>query len=125
MTLVSVIMPAFNAERHIVESIQSVLSQTLPDWELVVVDDGSTDNTAEILRTFVSADARIKYVYQPNGRLGKARNTGFQHSSGGLIAFLDSDDLWLPEKLELQVTALAEHDADIVYTDGFIFRGDD
>ena len=69
-------MPAFNADRHIAESIHSVISQTLSDWELIVVDDGSTDKTAEIVAGFGSADTRIKYIYQPNGRLGKARNTG-------------------------------------------------
>jgi len=123
--LVSILMPAYNAEKYIAESIQSVMVQTFAGWELIVVDDGSTDNTAGVINAFVSADARIKYVYQPNGRLGKARNTAFRHSTAGLIAFLDSDDLWLPEKLELQVAALEEQGADVVYTDGFIFSGDD
>jgi len=123
--LVSIIMPAYNAERFIAASIRSVLRQTYTDWELIVVDDGSTDKTAEVVDAFVSADARIKYFYQPNGRQGKARNTAFRHSTAGLIAFLDSDDLWLPEKLELQVAALKEQSADVVYTDGFIFSGDD
>jgi teichuronic acid biosynthesis glycosyltransferase TuaG len=123
--LVSILMPAYNADKYIAESIQSVMAQTLADWELIVVDDGSTDNTAEVVNAFVSADTRIKYFYQPNGRLGKARNTAFRYSTAGLIAFLDSDDLWLPEKLELQVAALNEQGADVVYTDGFIFSGDD
>jgi teichuronic acid biosynthesis glycosyltransferase TuaG len=122
--LVSILMPAYNAEKYIAESIQSVITQTLADWELIVVDDGSTDNTAAVVGAFAAADARVKYIYQPNGRLGKARNTAFGQSRAELIAFLDSDDLWLPEKLELQVAALKEQCAEVVYTDGFIFSDD-
>ncbi|HKY41605.1 MAG TPA: glycosyltransferase family A protein [Pyrinomonadaceae bacterium] len=119
--LVSVIMPAYNAEKYIADSIQSVLDQTYSNWELVVVDDGSTDKTADITKQFLARDSRIKYVFQENGRLGKARNTGVENSTGSLIAFLDSDDLWLPEKLQRQVQALVEEGADIVYSNGFIF----
>jgi len=118
-------MPAYNAEKYVAESIQSVMEQTFADWELIIVDDGSTDNTATVANAFVSADPRIKYFYQPNGRLGKARNTAFQSSTAGLIAFLDSDDLWLPNKLELQVAAFEQEQPDVVYTNGFIFSGDE
>jgi teichuronic acid biosynthesis glycosyltransferase TuaG len=123
--LVSVIMPAYNAGRYIAESIRSVLEQTYANWELVVVDDGSTDDTAALVRDFAAADERIRYFHQPNGRLGKARNTGLRFAAGELVAFLDSDDLWMPEKLALQVEALNAHDADVVYSDGFIFSDDD
>jgi glycosyltransferase involved in cell wall biosynthesis len=114
-------MPAYNAEKYIADSIQSVLDQTYSNWELVVVDDGSTDKTAHITEQFLASDNRIKYVFQENGRLGKARNTGIENSTGSLIAFLDSDDLWLPEKLQRQVQALVEEGADLVYSSGFIF----
>jgi len=119
--LVSVIMPAYNAEKYIAESIQSVLDQTYKNWELIVVDDGSTDTTAEIAQGFRARESRIKYIFQRNGRLGNARNTGIRHSSGSLVAFLDSDDLWLPEKLQHQVQTLLETDANVVYTEGVIF----
>jgi teichuronic acid biosynthesis glycosyltransferase TuaG len=119
--LVSVIMPAYNAERYIDDSIQSVIDQTYANWELIVVDDGSTDSTAEIVRALAADEPRIRYVFQENQRLGKARNTGVTNARGPLIAFLDSDDLWMREKLELQVRTLDSKNADIVYTDGFFF----
>jgi teichuronic acid biosynthesis glycosyltransferase TuaG len=123
--LVSVIMPAFNAEAYIADAIRSVVDQTYGNWELLVVDDGSEDATAEIVRGLSSADARIKYVYQRNGGQGKARNTGIRNSSGELVAFLDSDDLWEREKLSLQLKIIGETGADVVFTDGVIFGADD
>ena len=123
--LVSVIMPAYNAERYIADAIQSALDQTYSNWELIVVDDGSTDGTAEVVRRFTTEDSRIKYFFQENGRLGKARNTGIENSNGPLIAFLDSDDLWLRDKLELQVSTLGETKVDVIFSNGFIFHGAD
>ena len=123
--LVSVVMPAYNAERYIAASVRSALAQTYQNWELIIVDDGSTDGTAAVAKGFADADARVRYVYQKNGRLGNARNTGIRHARGPLVAFLDSDDLWMEEKLELQVRAMEESGADIVFTDGFIFYDDD
>ena len=123
--LVSVIMPAYNAEKYIADSIRSVIAQTYSDWELIVVDDGSTDTTAAVVREFVSRDSRIKYIFQENGLPGKARNTGIANSSGPLIAFLDSDDLWIETKLERQTRVLAENNVDVVFSDAFIFKGDD
>jgi teichuronic acid biosynthesis glycosyltransferase TuaG len=122
--LVSIIMPAYNAERYISQAIQSVIEQTYTDWELIVVDDGSTDGTAEIAQNLGAADDRIKYVFQQNSRLGKARNTGLENSTGGLIAFLDSDDLWVKEKLGLQVKVMEETEADVVFSDAFVFHED-
>lgn len=119
---VSVIMPAYNAERFIEQAIRSVLSQTYTDWELIVVDDGSRDRTAEIARDHAVADARIKVVSQPNGRLANARNTGIRHARGELIAFLDSDDLWMAEKLQSQVKVIDLTRAGVVFTDGFLFH---
>lgn len=123
--LVSVIMPAYNAERYIADAIKSVVSQTYANWELIVVDDGSADETANIVRRLAGADERVKYLHQENGRQGKARNTGVSNSTGPLIAFLDADDLWLSSKLESQVRALQEMKADLVYSGGFIFVDDD
>lgn len=123
--LVSIIMPAYNAERHIAQSVESVLEQTYPGWELIVVDDGSGDRTGEIARAYSAKDGRIKYVFQQNGRLGKARNTGIKNATGQMIAFLDSDDLWVKEKLRLQVETVEETKADLVFSDGYIFFEDE
>jgi teichuronic acid biosynthesis glycosyltransferase TuaG len=122
--LVSVVVPAYNAGKYIADTIRSVIAQTWSDWELIVVDDGSTDDTAAIVHDFVKRESRVKYFFQENGRLGKARNTGIKNSNADLIAFLDSDDLWLETKLELQMRALREHNADIVYCNAYVFTDD-
>ena len=119
---VSIIMPAYNAEKYIGDSIKSVLAQTYSNWELIVVDDGSTDRTAAIVKGFVVNDSRIRYIFQENGRLGKARNTGIQNASGTLIAFIDSDDLWVETKLEVQLKAMAENNADVVFCNAYVFN---
>lgn len=106
--LVSVIMPAYNAGPYIGEAIQSILDQTFANWDLIVVDDGSTDNTAEVVATFLS-DRRIRYHKQPNGGEPVARNTGIELSHGNLIAWLDADDIWFPEKLAKQIEIFAEY----------------
>jgi teichuronic acid biosynthesis glycosyltransferase TuaG len=122
--LVSVIMPAYNAEQYVAEAIKSVLDQTYPNWELIVVDDGSTDGTARVVNEFANADRRVKYVFQENSQVGKARNTGLRNSAGPLVAFLDADDLWLKDKLELQVNTILNENVDLVFTECFVFEGD-
>jgi len=119
--LVSIIMPAYNAEKYIADSIRSVLAQTYSNWELIVVDDGSTDRTANIVREFAGHDGRVRYIFQENGRLGKARNTGIANAAGSLIAFLDSDDLWIPKKLQMQLQAMSENNADVVFSNAYVF----
>lgn len=119
--LVSIIMPAYNTEKYIGDSIQSVVDQSYTNWELLVVDDGSTDETAITIQRFAANDARVKYVFQQNGRQAKARNTGIAKSQGSLLAFLDSDDLWFPEKLEREWETMVATNADVVYSNGFIF----
>lgn len=114
-------MPAYNAEKYIADSITSVLAQTYPHWELIVVDDGSSDRTATIVREFVSRDSRIHYLFQENGRQAKARNNGIESARGSLIAFLDSDDLWIPTKLEIQIEAMAKTNADVVFSEAYMF----
>jgi teichuronic acid biosynthesis glycosyltransferase TuaG len=118
--LVSIIMPAYNAERYILSSIQSVINQSFQNWELIIIDDGSTDNTAKIVKSIQEVDDRIVYFYQQNKRLGAARNSGFKIAKGNWIAFLDSDDLWKPSKLELQVDFVEKNQVDVVFTDGDI-----
>lgn len=105
MPAVSVIIPAYNQGRYLHQAIQSVLDQTYPDFEIVVVNDGSTDNTREVVHRF--SDPRMCYVYQENQGLSAARNTGIRHATGAFLTYLDSDDLFLPRKLELLVAELA------------------
>src|SRR5436309_7380613 len=103
MPKVSVIIPVFNGERYIRQTIESVLAQTYRDFELLVIDDGSTDGTAEAVKEY---EKDLRYVHQGNGGASKARNQGIRFSQGKYIAFLDADDLWEPEKLTIQVEFL-------------------
>lgn len=115
---VSVIIPTYNRAHLIGRSIQSVLDQTYRDFEIIVVDDGSSDNTEEVITGFI--DARIRYVrHQQNKGAGAARNTGIKLAKGKYIAFQDSDDEWLPTKLEIQIKAfdIVSPDVGVIYTD--------
>lgn len=112
--LVSAIIPTYNRAELVSQAVHSVLNQTYKRIEIIVVDDGSTDNTSEVLKKY---EGRIKYIYQERGERSKARNKGFRCSGGNYIAFLDSDDLWLPTKIEKQVQVLDnKRDVDVVYT---------
>lgn len=105
---VSIIIPTYNRADLILQTIQSVLTQTFTDYEIIVIDDGSTDNTAEVLRDFIES-GKILYIRQENSGESAARNHGLRLAHGEYIAFLDSDDLWLPQKLEAQVSCLDAH----------------
>src|SRR5580765_1554293 len=94
MPLVSVIMPAYNAERYLGAAAESVLRQSFADLELLIVDDGSTDGTADVARAFAARDPRVRVLQQANAGPGPARNHGFRAAAGRLFAFLDSDDAW-------------------------------
>ena len=114
--LVSVIMPSWNTERFIAETIQSVIDQTYQNWELLIVDDCSTDNTDEIVKSF--KDDRIKYFHnEKNSGAALTRNRAMREARGEWIAFLDSDDLWMPEKLEKQIAFMKEHGYTLSYTE--------
>src|SRR5215470_17864065 len=102
--LVSVVMPVYNASKFLNEAIQSLLSQTYPNWELIAVDDGSTDNSWEILSSF--GDRRIKLLRRENGGQCAATNTGLEHIIGDYVQFFDADDVMDSKKIELQVKAL-------------------
>ena len=102
----SVIIPAYNGESHVAATIESVLNQTYRDFEIVVVDDGSTDGTPEVLESFGS---KIVHITQPNQGVSAARNTGFQHATGELLALIDADDLWFPRRLERMVGFLDDN----------------
>lgn len=119
--LVSVVMPAFNAERYVAAAMESVLAQTRRELELIVVDDGSTDGTARVAQGIAARDGRVRYHWQENRNQGAARNAGLTQAAGALVAFMDADDLWLPDKLRVQVVALEEQRADVVFTDAILF----
>ncbi len=105
--LITVIIPTYNRAKRLGAAIESVRNQTYSDWELVIVDDGSTDGTAAMVRLI--DDSRVRYIYQNNRGVAAARNVGLAHAGGNLIAFLDSDDLWEPRKLEVQAEFMFEH----------------
>lgn len=115
--LVSVIMPSYNTAEYISESIASVQEQTYTDWELIIVDDCSTDNTDEIVKPFLY-DKRIKYIKnETNSGAAISRNRALREAKGKWIAFLDSDDLWHPEKLEKQIRFMEKNGYKFTYTD--------
>lgn len=110
--LVSVIVPVYNCEAYIAETIESVRGQTYPFWEMILVDDCSPDNSAEIIVEYQKKDSRIRYVKQDqNGGAALARNRGLAMANGRYIAYLDADDLWLPEKLERQLQFMESNGA--------------
>lgn len=106
---ISVIMPSYNYAHMMEAAVNSVLNQTLSDLELIIIDDGSTDNTGDIALKAASRDSRIKYVKKENRGLSAARNRGIAESSGQYIAFIDPDDLWMQMKLDLQSKLLDEN----------------
>lgn len=117
MPEISIIMPAFNAEEYLAESIDSVCGQTFNNWELVITDDGSTDGTMNIIRNYQITDKRIKlYVNSAGKGPASARNNSMNHASGRLIAFLDADDTWHPDKLAKQIAFMEKHKFDFTFT---------
>lgn len=114
--LVSIIMPSWNTENYIAESIQSVINQTYENWELIIVDDCSTDNTDEVVKAF--DDQRIKYLKnEKNSGAALTRNRALKEAKGEWIAFLDSDDLWVPKKLEHQINFMKEKGCNLSFTE--------
>ena len=99
--MISVIIPVYNREKTVKKAIDSVLAQTWKDMEIIVIDDGSTDKSAEVIKSI--KDARIKYIYQKNAGACAARNHGLDLATGDIIAFHDSDDVWHKDKLEKQL----------------------
>jgi glycosyltransferase involved in cell wall biosynthesis len=121
---ISVVMPAYNAEKYIAESIESILNQSFSQWELIIIDDGSTDNTAEIVAKFQS-DKRIKLIKQANGGVSSARNAGINAASGNYITFLDADDAYLPENLQAKYEKInTDSGIEFVYSDLYICDSD-
>lgn len=109
--LVSIITPCYNGAKYISETIDSVIAQTYTEWEMIIVDDGSKDNSAQIISGYAAKDSRIRLISQENAGSAAARNNGIRNASGQYIALLDADDLWLPEFLEKQIAFMREKDA--------------
>ena len=115
--LISIITPLYNAEDYIGRTIESVRSQTYPHWEMIIVDDCSTDRSRELVRQFMAEDERIRLVeLKQNSGTGIAKNKALEHVNGKMIAFVDSDDWWLPEKLEKQLKFMKENNYPISFT---------
>lgn len=113
----SIILPLYNASNFIDETLQSVLAQTYDNWELLVVDDVSTDNSAAIVQKYAAKDNRIQLIQQnKNLGAGHARNTGIKNATGRYIAFIDADDIWLPNKLELQLEFMQKNGLAFTYS---------
>ena len=110
--LISVIVPVYKVEAYLTACVESVLAQTYPNFELILVDDGSPDNCPRMCDEFAARDSRIRVIHKKNGGLSSARNAGIDAAKGSYLAFLDSDDLWTPFFLERLHAALTEADAD-------------
>lgn len=114
--LISVIVPTYNAELFLDETLESVLSQTYENWECIIVNDGSTDNTEKIAKKWCERDTRFRYIYKKNGGLSSARNCGIKESKAKYIAFLDADDILTFDSLEIRINVLIKQDVDLVAT---------
>lgn len=119
---VSVIIPTYNHAHFLTQAVRSVFDQTFQDFEIVVVDDGSTDNTREVVQTYT--DSRFKYIYQENKGLAASRNTGLRAARGEFVAFLDADDIFLPCKLEVQLEWFENHPSCGMVVSGYYFMND-
>src|SRR3972149_5012484 len=125
--LISVVMPTYNHARYISEAITSVVKQTYSNLELIIIDNYSEDNTEAIVKSFADMDNRIRYQkFRNNGVIAASRNEGIKSASGEYIAFIDSDDFWLPDKLEKVMRVFdKERDVDLVCHDEYYVSGDD
>ena len=119
--LVSVIMPAYNSAPFIEEAITSVINQSYDNWELLVIDDASTDGTVLIINSQAARDPRIILLKNPiNKGPGYSRNLGIENAKGTFIAFLDADDMWLPHKLEIQIDFMREHNLEMTFSSYYL-----
>src|SRR4051794_34828743 len=122
---ISVVVPAYNYAQFLPVALDSIIAQTYADWECIIVDDGSTDDTAAVADAYVRRDPRFRYIHQANRGLAGARNTGVRNATGDAIQFLDADDRLLPPKLERHAAYLEAHpECDIVYGDVWFFRSE-
>jgi glycosyltransferase involved in cell wall biosynthesis len=121
--LISIITPIYNGQEFLKETIETVLNQSYSNWELLLIDDGSTDNSKAICKTYTDKDNRIKYYYKSNGGQASARNLGIKKAKGEWIALLDADDLWHNTKLEKQIEILDKNsEATLCFTNTLAFQ---
>jgi UDP-glucose:(glucosyl)LPS beta-1,3-glucosyltransferase len=113
--VVSVIVPAYNVENFISDCIKSIQRQTFKQWEAIIVDDGSSDHSVEVIKSLIKEDQRFRLVSQANGGVSKARNTGILNACGKYLAFLDGDDMWEPTFLEEMLAAITSHEVNMAY----------
>ena len=123
--LVSIITPVYNSENFIADTIESVLNQTYSNWEMILIDDCSKDNSAEIIKKYVKLDRRLKYKrLEQNGGAAVARNNAIKYANGKYLAFLDSDDLWKANKLERQISFMQKNDIAFSFTSYEVIKED-
>ena len=113
--LISIITPMYNGEKYVSQTIESVISQTYPNWEMIIVDDGSKDNSPQIVENYSQKDKRIRLIWQPNAGSAAARNNALKHANGRYICFLDADDLLDNQFLEKQLHLIKSKNAGLVY----------
>lgn len=111
--LISIVIPVYNAEKYLRACLDSVLAQTYKNWEAICVNDGSSDNSAKILEEYAAKDARFHIINQPNSGVSTARNTGLQQTTGKYLMYLDSDDIWHPQTLEILQNVMEKSNADM------------
>lgn len=120
---VSINLCCYNSEKFLEETIQSIFAQTYKDWELVIINDGSTDSTESIIKQYIDRGYPIIYCWQENHGLGYSRNEALKRSKGKYIAFIDHDDIWLPAKLEKQISLFSDNSGiDFIYTNYYIMK---
>lgn len=121
---VSINLCCYNSEKYLRETLDSIVNQTYKDWELIIINDGSSDSTEVIINEYIKQGYPIIYYYQENKGLGYSRNEALKRSQGEYIAFIDHDDIWMPDKLEKQAFVLKnEYDVDFLYSNYFIIKG--
>ena len=119
---VSINLCCYNSEKYLEETLQSIFAQTYKNWELVIINDGSTDATEQIIQRHIAEGWPIVYHYQANAGLGRSRNKAIELSKGEFIAFIDHDDLWMSQKLERQISLFADPKVGLVYSDAIYFN---
>lgn len=123
--IISIVIPAYNAEKYIEETLKSVSEQTYASWECIIVNDGSTDNTISVVESFIQKDKnKQKFIFYSKENEGhsKTRNYGIDHSNGEYIAFLDSDDVWMPHHLESLIDTIHQHKVDCIVSKCYVIR---
>ena len=124
MPAVSVVIPVYNSAKYLRECLDSIVAQTFSDWEIIAVDDGSSDESPEILDEYAAKDSRIKVIHKANAGVSAARNDGLDAAQGEYVVFVDSDDLLVVNALDILHKTISSENADIAFADHFSFQCD-